>query len=312
MLSVSKQYILEFSRGANYGAFKHAHDLMMASLEEAMKNIMLRNSFIKSYDLVVANEAFSGADISESSIDFFLILDSLQMELNYNEKQKNKLINTIKAFWSDFRKNYKLIRRRKNSKKLIEKTEKKLLIIKDYDITNFYQDLFIQLVKLFPESTTISINKNKVTIEDKEEIGVDVNIYPVFSHDEGLYLYNIHRNKKTLINFRNRFANLDEKYWDTKQMSRVQIRILNKIFYNIFKYVPNQIFIESLVYNVPINLFTYNIYETSLNIINYLRNSTMQNFKSICDENISLFKEPLNTERYETALKFVNNIRIIS
>ena len=94
-------------------------------------------------------------------------------------------------------------------------------------------------------------------------------------------------------------------------MSQIQTRILNNLFYGIFNKVPNQIFIESLLFNVPENLYTTNISETTVNIINFLKNSTMQNFCSICDEKTKIFKETLNTIKPEIAFKFISSINII-
>ena len=41
-----------------------------------------------------------------------------------------------------------------------------------------------------------------------------------------------------------------------------------------------------------------------------IKNNTMQNIKSICDETTDIFKESLNTINYETALKFISLIEI--
>ena len=93
-------------------------------------------------------------------------------------------------------------------------------------------------------------------------------------------------------------------------MFKKQIRVFNNIFWNVFKKTPNQIFIESILFSVPLEFYTDDVYETTLGIINYLKNSTMQNIKSICDDNVKLFAEPLNTFSFEIAYKFIRSLEI--
>ena len=61
---------------------------------------------------------------------------------------------------------------------------------------------------------------------------------------------------------------------------------------------------------MPKEFYVDDIYETTLGIINYLKNCTMQNFFSICDNDVKLFEENLNPYAMDFAYKFINSIQI--
>lgn len=312
MFTINRNQINSYIQGVNLQAFSNAYLEVNSALENSMNSIISRNPLINKYEVRVANEALSGTAIASSSIDLFLILDAMQMELNYNIKRGRSLAYRTRKFFDDFKQNFVLFRRKKKSTKKIEKEDKKFEEETNYNIETFFKDLKLQLSKNLTQSTKIYVYGNNISVVNKGELGVDVNIYPIFAVDEDKYnLYNIATGRKIEISFRERFENVEMMYEQTNHMSKVQNRILNCIYYNIFKTVPNQIFIESLLFNIPINLYSSNIVDTTSNIISYLKNSNFAEFKSICDENVLLFSEPLNTTKIETAYKFIRNITIV-
>ena len=308
MIVLNSKIVNDLAVSASYKSFKNAYDYVSSCINEVMDNIMNRNPYISDYTLLICNEAFTGCEIAASSIDIFLALNAIQLELNYTTNNKNKFVDKLKAFWSNFRKNFRLYNSRKVSKKKVDKAEKKIIETTNYSVKDLYNDIQIQLIKMCSKSTTIKLYNNKISIVDKSELGVDINIYPVFINENKYNMYDWTNGKSITIDFRDRYKNVNHMYNCTKQMSRIQTRILNSLFYNVFKQVPNQIFTESLIFNVPMELFQNDIYETTVNIINFIKNGNLIKFKSICNENTLLFDEPLNVVTIENAYRFIQNI----
>ena len=72
------------------------------------------------------------------------------------------------------------------------------------------------------------------------------------------------------------------------------LKIMNALFRNSSRsyILPNQIYIESLLYNTPDELFAGDdIYSIFIKIINYLNFSNVSQFKSILNPDITLEKE---------------------
>jgi len=310
MIKLSKNVIYDFSKFINQSSHNSAYDRITPIIYNAMKTIQERNPFINSYELFVANESFSGAVIPTSSLDLFLKLDAPQIELNYNNKTNNPFVTGFINFLRLFKENFKLVKRKKKSVKKLKKEEIKIKNIEKYNIENFYRDLQIQIAKALHKTTTIIINSFGLKIIGNDEFGITINILPVFSDISNNYkIYNISSKKSTIIDFKLRYKNYDKKNFNTSNTYKLFIRILNKVFYNTFKFVPNQIYIESLLYNVPDELFSIDLYESMLKIVNYLKNCSLEKFVSICDEQTLMYKEPLNTITLETSFRFVKSLK---
>lgn len=313
MNQINRTVVNEFSKEIDLYAFQSAYNLIKQHLHEAVGVIRQRNPYIAHCNLYVANETFSGTEYYASSIDLFVVFTAVQIELNYSNKVTKNIKNNLKYFWKEFKNRFNIFSsKKKQNEKIFRETEKRVLSLKDYDVELLFNDLFVNLTKLLYNQTTIRINGNKLTVVGQEEFGIDINIYPVFATENGLYkMYNIHSRKNIIVDFRERFDNIQIKNIKTDDQFTTQVRIFNNLYWNILKKKPNQIFIESLIFSCPDNLFTKNVVNTTVNLINYIKNSAMQNMPSICDENTKLFQEKLNTTNLDTAIKFIKNIQIV-
>lgn len=312
MTILNSNIIKEFAKSVDNSSFNQAYSKVNQYINDALSIIKNRNPYINNYDIFIANEAFSDAEFYASTLDIFIVFNAVQIELNQEKNKENKFIKSIKYFWQSFQDNFFIFRskKRKNNKYL-KKVEKKAMLLEKYNVTTLYNDILVQLSKQMYNKTELYINSNKITIIGEEEFGLPINIYPVFYVDEEKFkLYNIKTDKNIIIDFKDRFQNVEIKNLQTNDNYINQIRIFNNIYWNIFKQKPNQIFIESLVFSCPNNLFVNDVVETTINLVNYIKNNTMQNLKSICDETIDLFNEQLNTVDYQSALKFINKIEI--
>ena len=72
------------------------------------------------------------------------------------------------------------------------------------------------------------------------------------------------------------------------------IKLINAIYSKAYNKVPNQILVESLVYNCPKLLFDEkDVFKTFVNVINYINLSNPRALCSICDTSKNIFEEPL-------------------
>ena len=312
MKSFNRAVVDEFAKDIEMHVFYNAYSLICQHINDTLHMIKQRNPLISDYNIYVANEVFSGQEYFASGLDIFIAFKAPQIELNYGTNPKSKLKNHLKYFWRVFKNNFSFFKsKKKKQEKLLKETERQVLSLKDYDVEILMKDLYASLTKILYNKTALQLHGNKILIIGEEEFGVEINIYPVFVHENDSYkLYNISSQKQTLIDFRQRFENIQIKNIQTSDEYNLQIKIFNNLYWSILTQKPNQIFIESLLYSCPNELFIDNHSQTTVNLLNYLKNTSMQKFISICDENTNLFDEPLNTTHREIAIKFLSKVKI--
>lgn len=312
MKNINRAVIEEYSKSLDLTIFQNAYNLICQHIQDTLNVIKQRNHYITEYNIYVANEAFTGQEHFATTLDLFIVFNAVQIEVNYNNKPKNKLKKHLKDFWRLFKNNFIIFGSKKKKKARQQKElERQVVSLKDYDVETLYYDLTMNLTKVLFNKSAIKIFDNKITVVGEDEFGVEINIYPVFYvSDETFKLYNISSQKHLLINFHERFNNITVKNLSTKDKFSEQIRIFNNLYWNFVKQNPNQIFIESLLFSCPNELYVDNKIDCTLNLVNYLKNTSLQKLVSICNENIKLFDEPLNKTSLEKAIKFISSLQI--
>lgn len=301
--------IEKFAKEPNMNTYETVYTQIEYCIDLALKEIRDRNPLIDKAEIYVANELFSGAETPNSQMDLFLVLDANQIELNREQKKNFK--DSLKSFWDQFISKFKIIKTKKGkTKKFIKQTEQATQNLQKYSPNVFYNDLLLELMKILSTNTKIGISKNKITIISVNDFGVKINLYPVYLQNDGNYrLYKYKSQEYTDIDFIKRFDNINKKYIKTDGLN-IQLRIFNNLFYNLFDTNANQIFMESLLYNCPSSLFTNNIINSTIGILNYLRFNNLNEFVSVRDKNIKLFDDSLNTVSLSQAKKFLYSIDI--
>ena len=81
--------------------------------------------------------------------------------------------------------------------------------------------------------------------------------------------------------------------------------MINFLYFNVMNIVPNAVFIESLVANLPAIAFASekSIYENFVFSVNYLLNSELSNLFSITDPQLKIF----NDKACETTVMDMNS-----
>ena len=309
MIHLDREYVEQLTTNVNVDAFAVSFDLIKERLNIAMNNLMTKNAFITDYGIEIANEVLTGAETTYSTLDIYLELNAQLIEKNDIDTKKNSFKNWWARFFDEFKNNLKIFSRKKKSQKQMEKAEKKLDQTKLYTIKHLFRDIQIQLSKVHYNTARIQFFADKIQILDKNDYACEINVYPIITNNSGIAKrYVIGKKEPQILDFKNRFKNIESLHDITNEMSLIQLRLLNSIFYKIFKRSPNQVFVESLIFNVPFELYTDDVYETAINIFNYFNNSTMQNYTSICDNNKKLFADDMNTETIDVAIKLIKNV----
>ena len=147
----------------------------------------------------------------------------------------------------------------------------------------------------------------------KEDFGtnVKINIYiTMYDEKNGVFkMYNGRKNRYYDVDLNERFKNLANKMESCENFVNM-IKIYNSIYSRAYSKVPNQILIESLVYKCPAVLFEHDVYQTFLNVSNYIRMIDVDALRSICDNTKSIFKEKLIIDA-GAQVEFAKLIRVL-
>ena len=287
-----KEYIYTFSKQINPLYVDNIFEYICNILDNSLGALNSKMPIFSDYYYTVTNECKNYAETQNSSIDIFMILKSPQLELScsYQETKQTKK------------------RKRRKNKKNKNEEEVVKNNIEKYTFKDFKINLLNELVKYFSKNTTITMHKLGYTIIGYEEIGLKVNIYPVFANGENYKIFNTYSYKLTDINFGQRQENIDKKNNKTNGYFVMMLRIFNGLYSNIIGESLNQILIESILYNIPSNMYTGDLYEMFIKIFNFININSLQNIKSITNENLDISKDKLITTNYYNFGKFLKTI----
>lgn len=262
-------------------------------------------------------ENFSGALTPESEYVYFLGFMSPQIELNciqYNDSWK-KFKERLVFAWNNSKKPKKRKKRKKNEdvssvKEYEYETEK-------YNLDSLKDDLQKAFVKNLITTSIVYNNENNLRIIGRDEFGpkTQIYIYPCLLEGDD-YKFFISRKKGFYkVNFLKRAELINEKLERVGYDYITMIKIFNSLFRSTSKYsvMPNQIFIESLLYNVPDELFEGNdIYDNFIKIVNYLNLTDVSEFKSIANPELKINEDKLTKSNQVAFLKFINSLDTIN
>lgn len=311
IFKIDSQYIDEFAKPINPNFVNEVFLQMTQKLSDALDEIKNKSTLINSYSFKLVNECSMGTEVQSSTLDIFLNIKSPQLEFSVIDVKKNffkKFFNRIKLAIYQI-KMEKLSKKKKNKKTKKESKDSQIdfsNINKNYDLVKFKRDFIKILVKYFTEKTTLYENYYGLSILSKEELGLNANIYIIMDNGKNYKIFNSNSYKYTIVDFGQRFSNFEIKNYETNYMYQKIVRIFNSMFANYIGYVPNQIFVESMFYNCPTNLFNgETLKDCFLKIINFINIKLyLQNFTSITNEKINISKDILAKINYYDFNKF--------
>lgn len=260
------------------------------------------------------NEIFNGAITPESEFVYFLGFSSPQIEMNclqYNDFWK-KLKDRLLYAWNESKKSKK----KKSRKKIEEAPKETAYEFNDarYNLEMLKADLQKAFVKNLTMTSIVYNYDNFIRIIGRDEFGIrtQIIIYPCLIEGNNFKFF-INRKKGFYsINFEKRTELFIDKTSRVGDVFVKMIKIFNTLFRNSARtyIMPNQIFIESLLYNTPDELFDgENIYDTFIKIVNFLNMTDINDFKSILDPNLTISQDKTTKNNQMIFLRFLRNLR---
>jgi len=288
-VKVTKQIIEKIAKKDNSEFVRNINDKVNEVMSLAIENLAKKVSYISIDNVVMQpiNEVFNNAFVDGSNYVYLLGIENAQLEMNTVKKESfwKRLKKKLIFVWKN-RKAYKKKKRKRKKKKEQEetKTKNKEINLATYTIFDLAEDLQNSICNYMSETSLIYLDRNCIQIVGKEDLGsnVKVYIYLVSTEDE-IFKYFISSKKGYLnINLPNRYNFLGEKQSLVGDNFTKMLKIINSLYFNVNGYVPNQIFVESVLYSCPDELFEgEDIHKVYLKIINFLSLKTIRHIKSI-------------------------------
>lgn len=286
--SIANQDKSKFIKDVN----KRVNGLVATSIDALSSKISYIN--VKNCIFQPINELLNNSFIDNSNYEYLLGIDNAQLEINTAKKLNfwESFKSKLKYAWDNRKTFSKRKKRRKKRRKKTEYESQDLNNIKfdpqKYTIYNLAEDLQTSLCNYLSDTSLISLNKNVIKIWGKEDFGFNtVIIIHVMSYSENKYKYYIDKKKGYIdIDIEKRFNAIDKKINQVGKNFSKMLKIFNTLFYNVNGYMPNQVYIESILCDCPNDLFAgSDLYKVFLKIVNYISIKSLRNIKSINDEN---------------------------
>lgn len=292
---LNRELVGSLNESKNQDFVDQLNEKIQNIVANAVSDVSEKSPFVKLEQCIFlpVAENYTGAVAQMTKYSYFLGIDNPLLESNSVKKS-----NIFKNLWREFRANWRI--GRKKYKKQKNNTISALPIEK-YQLSNFRHDCFVAISNYLETSTILTEYNDHISLVGSEDFGtgVQVDIYICcFDASTNLFKYPIkNRNKFCSVNFGDRFSNLEAKSSECGEIFYDVIRMINNMFTQRYNRVPNQILVESLVFNCPNNLFdSGDIFKTFVNCVNFVRICDTKNLISICNADTKMLREPLITK----------------
>lgn len=292
-LQITKELINSIVNQKNTKFVKTVNKRVNEVLSLAVDNLSSQISYInlKNVLLQPVNELVTNAFVDNSNFVYFLGINNAQLEMNTAHKMN---------FWKNFKERFKYAwknrkdfgkRKRKRRKKKLKYEEEKQKDIKidpsKYSIYNLAEDMQNSICNYLYETSMISCVDNCLQIVGKDDFGTNTSIiiYLVHMNETGFKYYAGFKKGFIDVNVNKRIENVNQKINLVGENYVKILKVFNTLFYNVNGYMPNQVFMESILNYCPNELYeSDDIFKVYLKIVNYLSLKTIRNIKSINNE----------------------------
>lgn len=288
---LNRELIEDLNESNNKDFIDKINDTVLVLVSNVLNDLSKKSPFVRAEKCVLqaVNEAYLGTFTQLSEFTYFIGVDNPQIEMN-----TKKIKNFLKFMWREFKANFRLGKKKYKKKKDKTPTVQELT---KYKLSDVSQDFVQILAEYLNETSLIYQFNDHISIIGQDDFGTGVRINIYFCcyepRSETFKMYKAHKNKFISLTFGSRFDNLNLKIEKVGQQFIDLIKIFNAIYSKTYNKVPNQILLESLIYNCPDILFEKDLYNTFVNVANYITISNPQTMKSICDTSKSIFEEDL-------------------
>lgn len=290
---LNKELIEDLNESNNQEFIQNTNNVVLSYVSSVLQDFESKSPFIKTDKCVfqAVNEAYLGTFTQLSEFSYFLGIENPQIELNTKEVK-----NWFKFVWKEFKANFR-IGRKKYKRKKYDSSDSNIVLQTKYKLSDFKHDFVEILADYLSETSIVYEYNNRISIIGKDDFGTGVRINIYFccydSRNQVFKLYKENKNKFFALTFGNRFENLNKAIENNPAFVDM-VKIFNAIYSKNYNKVPNQVLLESLIYNCPSNLYDKtSVYNTFVNIANYIRLINPKSLVSICDSNKNIFEDDL-------------------
>ncbi|MBE7073788.1 MAG: hypothetical protein E7379_01705 [Clostridiales bacterium] len=290
-ISISKDLILSIVNKNNKTYVKSITDKVNELLTASIDNLASQVSYISLENVVLqpVNELFNDSMVDGSEFVYILGVENAQLDLNSAKKSKfwEILKTKAKIAWQ----NRKFFKKRKRKKKKAS-TEIDYLNIQfdpgKYTVYSLTEDLQRCICQYLSPTSIVYQGNNKLEIIGKEDFGPNVKIviYLVsLVNKEFKYYTGNRRDPFVNLSIDTRYKKLKEKKKTAGKNFIKTMKVFNALYYNANGRMPNQLFMESVLYSCPDELFAgEDVYKVFLKIVNFISVKTIRKIPSILDE----------------------------
>ncbi len=311
---IDKQLIEGIVRANNDEFVDKVDEKVNIVVSNAIDDLAQQIAYVSLGNVVLqpVNELLTGGFTDNSKFIYFLGVDNAQLELN-----------TLKSttFWKDLKNKLVYAWQNRHRRKMRRRKKKKEVEFLDnqeysydfdpsrYNLYSLCEDLQTAIAKYSTETTIVYLEGDKIKIIGKDDYGpnTQIIIYPVIFNGEVFKYYAGRKKGFVEIDINDRVAQLNEKYNAVGENLTKIIKIFNVLYYFANKAMPNQVFIESLLYSCPNELFKgEDIYTVFVKIINYLNMTSIREVKSLTNPDKTIFTDKLSASSGLGYEKFIN------
>ena len=276
----------------------NALNFAQSLLETAIAEIAKTNPYLSlsTQTILPVGSFYSHTVLPNSIMDLLLVVDSPQIVLNTHSLFKNKwkvFKQKLKYAWQNRKKKKK--RRRKKQKCSEEQQSIKFLNPKDnYNILSLAKDLVKAISKNITVEDIVYL-KNGVLVIQGQNIPFKIRIFPVIAK-ENLEFQFFQQSKTKILNFsiKEHHDNIESLLEHFGETFSEQVKIFSGLYQHLIGHVPNPVFIESLIANLPNVAFeNEDAYENFVFSANYLLNIKPNKIFSVANPNNKIYEDML-------------------
>lgn len=289
---LTRELIEGILRNSNDDFLQATEEKVRGLLSLAVEDLSSHIPYISLNNVILepVNEVLSGGFTDNSKFEYFLGVDNPQLEINSMRNDTWKRIKDRVVFaWKN--RNAGKKRRRRKKEVEIKPLKSEPFDPEKYNLNSLAHDLQLAVAHYLSETSIVYLEGNRIRIVGKDDFGTNTQIIVYITLYNNEYYRFFRGRKKGFLKFDNalRIAAINNKV-DSVGIEYIEmIRVFNTLYYNVNHFMPNQIFIESILYNCPDELFVENSYDCFVKILNYLIMADIKNFKSIVNPDKSIF-----------------------
>ena len=297
-LSISKDLILSIANKNSKNFVKNINDKVNDLLTSSIDSLAGNVSYISLQNTILqpVNELFNDSMVDNSEFVYVLGVENAQLDLN--TAKKSKIWDIIKSRAKIAWQNRKFFKKRKRKRKK-KAEESEILHVRfdpsKYTVYTLTEDLQHSMCQFLLPTTIIYQGNNKLEIIGKEDFGPNVKIviYVVSLVNKEFKFYAGKRKNPFIdLSIAKRYSKLKEKKKTAGKNFVKTLKVFNALYFNANGNMPNQVFLESVLYNCPDDLFEGDdFYKVFLKVVNYISVKTLRKIPSILNENLTVHED---------------------